>query len=306
MNEQENLPRVICDLCIVQLNVSYNFKRQAVDADSKFRQYIIEKGLSLTSTEYNLIAPSHVRHPSTTSSTIISRESPHTFNEFTMTSGAATVTTSSQLTYNRKPQQHQANRIFRPMPIQIKIEPTTTTEECEMISNITISPVQSDPASDVLIVNGVGIGSLDSRMPPVLEEEEPLLDSSIHFNSDTSGSLMHLDDQISMVCLNGGDHTVSSNQNGSNVTTVLETGHTNNDKDIEFITNYVSTEAVLQIGESNVQKDQAVGGIIVAARKRDKDEQQPISLDDYQSKKSNKTPKIKEENEERKSTDKGK
>lgn len=36
---------MICDLCIVQLNVSYSFKRLAIESDSKMRQYIIEKGL---------------------------------------------------------------------------------------------------------------------------------------------------------------------------------------------------------------------------------------------------------------------
>lgn len=36
---------MICDMCIVHLNVAYNFKRQAVENDVKLRQYLIEQGL---------------------------------------------------------------------------------------------------------------------------------------------------------------------------------------------------------------------------------------------------------------------
>lgn len=44
---------MICDMCIVHLNVSYNLKRQAVDNDMKLRQYLIEKGLGSNETETN-------------------------------------------------------------------------------------------------------------------------------------------------------------------------------------------------------------------------------------------------------------
>jgi hypothetical protein len=47
VNPKENLPAQICDLCIVQLNVSYNFKRLALKNDFYIRQYIIENGMSL-------------------------------------------------------------------------------------------------------------------------------------------------------------------------------------------------------------------------------------------------------------------
>lgn len=48
IEESENLPQLICDLCIIQLNVAYNFKRQAIATDTKMRQYIIENGFELT------------------------------------------------------------------------------------------------------------------------------------------------------------------------------------------------------------------------------------------------------------------
>lgn len=38
---------MICDICIVHLNVSYHLKKQATDNDMKIKRYIIEKGLML-------------------------------------------------------------------------------------------------------------------------------------------------------------------------------------------------------------------------------------------------------------------
>lgn len=55
-HEADFLPRMLCDSCIISLNVAYNFKKRAIDADSKLRQYVIEKGLGLPepSYDYNL------------------------------------------------------------------------------------------------------------------------------------------------------------------------------------------------------------------------------------------------------------
>ena len=47
VSPKENLPQQICDLCIVQLNVSYNFKRLALKNDFYIRQYMIENGMNL-------------------------------------------------------------------------------------------------------------------------------------------------------------------------------------------------------------------------------------------------------------------
>lgn len=47
VKENENLPSLICDLCIVQLNVAYNFKRLALENDFRLRQYLIENGMSV-------------------------------------------------------------------------------------------------------------------------------------------------------------------------------------------------------------------------------------------------------------------
>lgn len=47
------MPQLLCDLCIIQLNVAYNFKRQAIATDTKMRQYIIENGFELTKNSNN-------------------------------------------------------------------------------------------------------------------------------------------------------------------------------------------------------------------------------------------------------------
>lgn len=53
IEESENLPQLLCDLCIIQLNVAYNFKRKAIATDTKMRQYIIENGFELTKNSTN-------------------------------------------------------------------------------------------------------------------------------------------------------------------------------------------------------------------------------------------------------------
>lgn len=46
IEEQNNYPKMICDLCIIQLNVSYNFKRLAIETAVKLDQFVIESGLN--------------------------------------------------------------------------------------------------------------------------------------------------------------------------------------------------------------------------------------------------------------------
>lgn len=51
IDESENLPKYLCDSCIIQLNVAYNFKRNSVESDIKIRQYIIEYGMSINTNQ---------------------------------------------------------------------------------------------------------------------------------------------------------------------------------------------------------------------------------------------------------------
>ncbi|XP_059620172.1 uncharacterized protein LOC132264107 [Phlebotomus argentipes] len=44
ISENDNLPPLICDSCIVELNVAYNFKRQAIDTSIYLQRHTIELG----------------------------------------------------------------------------------------------------------------------------------------------------------------------------------------------------------------------------------------------------------------------
>lgn len=56
---------MLCDMCIVHLNVSYNFKRQAVENDVKLHQYLIEQGLMCSEPEsLNGLPPSSIIYSS--------------------------------------------------------------------------------------------------------------------------------------------------------------------------------------------------------------------------------------------------
>lgn len=44
ISESDNLPTLICDSCIVELNVAYNFKRQAIDTSVYLQRHMIEMG----------------------------------------------------------------------------------------------------------------------------------------------------------------------------------------------------------------------------------------------------------------------
>lgn len=57
-----NFPQMLCDLCIIQLNVAYNFKRLAIENDKKLDQFVIEKGLQSGFTPPRSTALNHVQH----------------------------------------------------------------------------------------------------------------------------------------------------------------------------------------------------------------------------------------------------
>ncbi|KAJ6642039.1 hypothetical protein Bhyg_06985 [Pseudolycoriella hygida] len=48
IDEFDNKPKMLCDLCIIQLNVAYNFKTLALEIDGKHHQYLIENGFNLS------------------------------------------------------------------------------------------------------------------------------------------------------------------------------------------------------------------------------------------------------------------
>jgi len=177
----ENLPQQICDLCIVQLNVSYNFKRLALKNDFHMRQYLIENGMNLTKDDedsgmesleihqiHNVIrtnryrAPilaSEVRRNSTTSSV----------------SGVSTMLLNGREN-NITPSNHQPDPRFAPprpvavRPIQIKVEPVDEEESRKEPSPST-STSNSSPSSSVLVASSSSVSSV----PPQPQPQPPMV-----------------------------------------------------------------------------------------------------------------------------------
>ncbi|XP_063708699.1 uncharacterized protein LOC134837261 [Culicoides brevitarsis] len=145
------LPGMICDSCIVQLNVAYSFKMKAIESDTKLHQYAIEKGFSMQETSYNSLAitdgscnfivPEPLHQQRSIAHTVIQSESStaiqqeylrHFETPQSMASTQNPPTTASQ-------QAQGIQQPFRCMPIQIKIEPMD-----DYMASSEVSPAVSD------------------------------------------------------------------------------------------------------------------------------------------------------------------
>lgn len=188
------LPEMICDSCIVQLNVAYSFKMKAIESDTKLHQYVIEKGFGMQDT----------------SCTLAITESQHSCNSFTVpqplhqtisqaviqASDNITTTAAEYLRHFETPQSMASLKDQRPtsqndklpgqqpfpcMPIQIKIEPLDS-----YLGSSEVSPATSDENLQALSNAG-----------------------SIRSNENLSGS--------SMVCVNKktSSETLKSSDNSS-------------------------------------------------------------------------------------------
>lgn len=126
VDECENLPKNMCDSCIIQLNVAYNLKKNAIQSDMKLRQYMIEFGINVTSyTTCSINTVSVIRPPAMIMPT-------------TTTSESVTITTAKSTTVAQEPplpppppRPHQP---FPVMPFMIKEEPI----DYEEMSDITV------------------------------------------------------------------------------------------------------------------------------------------------------------------------
>ncbi|KAL1395484.1 hypothetical protein pipiens_011215 [Culex pipiens pipiens] len=167
IDEMENLPPMICDLCIVQLNVAYNFKRQASESDTKLRQYLIENGIDIMKDPLALPAPivtsppAATNPPTSTSSSSIVRPaiaaapSSRTAARINSTASSAVLEIPPNNRLAGPLPQHVVQHQLR--PIRIKVEtPETATERSseggDLLSNSEISPLSSVTAVPVAVV----------------------------------------------------------------------------------------------------------------------------------------------------------
>uniref|UniRef100_A0A1Q3FW68 Putative mucin 30e n=1 Tax=Culex tarsalis TaxID=7177 RepID=A0A1Q3FW68_CULTA len=166
IDEMENLPPMICDLCIVQLNVAYNFKRQASESDTKLRQYLIENGIDIMKDPLSLPAPIVTSppapsNPTAPTSSILRPAAIVAAPNHSRTIARINSTASSAVLeirpVNRNAEPLQQNAVPHQLrPIRIKVEtPDTATEQSseagELLSNSEISPLSSVTATAVPI-----------------------------------------------------------------------------------------------------------------------------------------------------------
>lgn len=116
----------MCDSCIIQLNVAYNLKKNAIQSDLKLRQYMIEFGINVTSyttcsiNTVSVIRPPAMLMPSTTTSESV-----------TITTAKSTTVAQQSPVAPLPPRPHQP---FPVMPVIIKEEPI----DYEEMSDITV------------------------------------------------------------------------------------------------------------------------------------------------------------------------
>lgn len=155
VDECENLPKNMCDSCIIQLNVAYNLKKNAIQSDLKLRQYMIEFGMSVTSyTACTVNTVSVIRPPAMLMPTSTTSESVTITTAKSTTVGPAPVSIPPQQTQVHQHQQQQqkqqkqlqspqpppppppllVHRPFPVMPVIIKEEPV----DYEVMSDITV------------------------------------------------------------------------------------------------------------------------------------------------------------------------
>lgn len=139
----------MCDSCIIQLNVAYNLKKNAIQSDMKLRQYMIEFGINVTSyTTCSINTVSVIRPPamilpaSTTSESVtITTAKSTTVAPQTVSQAQPQSQQQQQHQQQQHQQQHQHQQIPHPhrpfpvMPVIIKEEPV---DYDEVMSDITV------------------------------------------------------------------------------------------------------------------------------------------------------------------------
>lgn len=173
VDEMENLPPMICDLCIVQLNVAYNFKRQATESDTKLRQYLIENGIDVMKDTRPLPAPSVAAGSTVVIRAITSARTNHRSNS---TSSSSVLEVPANPNIASKGPSFQG----RLLPIRIKVETPETVERLsesgDMLSNSTISPLSTVPSAAAVTIS-------TERLPTVASS---VTNSNGHVGIDSS------------------------------------------------------------------------------------------------------------------------
>lgn len=233
IDEMENLPPMICDLCIVQLNVAYNFKRQASESDTKLRQYLIENGIdimkdplslpaSATSVPPIISSPPVAPTPSVVASSILRPAivaAPSRINQRCNSTASSAVLEISSVVRGgpnlpqQQQQQHQHQLVIphQLRPIRVKVEtPETATERSseggDLLCNSDISPLSS------VTSNAVPIPVQNGKTAVVTVESSPASSKGCTSERSNGAMVVVSSDNVSM----HGDEDFVQNILGSN------------------------------------------------------------------------------------------
>lgn len=131
IEETDALPKCLCDSCIIQLNVAYNLKKNAVQSDVKLRQYAIEYGMSNPPPYTTCINAVSIVHPTE----IIMPSVTETTQQTTILTQTSTSTISSTSSLTPRSVDMVSNpKKLTVMPILIKEEPKDVDDELSDIS----------------------------------------------------------------------------------------------------------------------------------------------------------------------------
>lgn len=168
----ENLPPMICDLCIVQLNVAYNFKRQATESDTKLRQYLIENGIDIMKDVRSLPAIRTADQPSASIRTLsVPNRTDHRVNSGSSASVFEVSTNRIGATTTGRP--------FEPrlIPIRIKVETPETVEQSsepgDLLSTSTISPLSAGTVPVVTVPSTSAVTNKTNSSEDIVIESSP-------------------------------------------------------------------------------------------------------------------------------------
>lgn len=143
----------MCDSCIIQLNVAYNLKRNAIQSDMKVRQYMIEYGIGVTSYTTCSINTVSVIHP--TPMIMSAPRAPSDSNAGSCSTAPKSTSTSTE------------QRPFPVLPFVIKEEPI----DYEVMSDIT---VETESFDDHLQCNRNGQTSTNTSRNNNNQEQQSL------------------------------------------------------------------------------------------------------------------------------------
>lgn len=156
INERSNEPKMLCDLCIIQLNVAYNFKRLANRTEADMHQYLIEMGLPVSTATASAAAPAAPAPAPTPVNSFPTENNNHiNANVLNPMHSATALSVVRRIISNHPPPvpQPSTNNNTPLADIAIKVEPMDNNDVIAMALQTDAKPQNQSPvlASEVMV-----------------------------------------------------------------------------------------------------------------------------------------------------------